>query len=239
MVNRYSFQSCFQLPAFLPERAQRFPGRAGPELKEYSVSRHKNKVVLTSPMTWPQSRHSQKRKMQIHSLFLQENTCLWDESKDITIPKYFESFETNKNNHPRSQWSVWYIKPPGKVSWKSTTSLQEEISFLSKYLCLPPDCGWKWLPGVPKLSKSQLYRVNYRWHTDTEINLHYCLVCSPKYYKLGDKNADVWGCWRQFSQLQITRENTLLWRVFIVRDGFCFQRKHVTAIDSVFLCLAV
>ena len=26
-----------------------------------------------------------------------------------------------------------------------------------------------------------------------------------------------------------------LWRVFIVRDGFCFQREKVTAIDSVFL----
>ena len=26
-----------------------------------------------------------------------------------------------------------------------------------------------------------------------------------------------------------------LWRVFIVRDGFCFQRENVTAIDSVFL----
>lgn len=208
MVNRYSFQSCFQLPAFLPERAQRFPGRAGLELKESSVSQHKNKVVLTSPVTWPQSGHSRKRKMQIHYLFLQENTCLWDESKDITIPKYFlKVSKRTKTTTPRVN-DLFDIIPTGKVSWKSTTSLQKEIFFLSKYLYLPPDCGWNWLPGVAKLSKTQLYRVNY-WDTDTETNLDYSLACSPKHYKLGDKNADVWGCWRQFSQLQITQENTL------------------------------
>lgn len=122
MVNRYSFQSCFQLPAFLPERAQRFPGRAGPELKEYSVSRHKNKVVLTSPMTWPQSRHSQKRKMQIHSFSKRTLACEMSQ-KTLQFLNILKVSQTNKNNHPRSQWSVWYIKPPGKVSWKSTTSL--------------------------------------------------------------------------------------------------------------------
>ena len=30
-----------------------------------------------------------------------------------------------------------------QFDYKKQKIIQEEISILSKYLCLPPDCGWK------------------------------------------------------------------------------------------------
>ena len=40
---------------------------------------------------------------------------------------------------------------------------------------------------------------------------------------------------RSFLSFKSPKKILCLWRVFIVRDGFCFQREKVTAIDSVFL----
>lgn len=158
--------------------------------KKYSVSRHKNKVVLTRPMTWPQSRHSQKRKMQIHSLFLQENTCLRWVQRHITIPKYFESFETNKTTTPGVNDLFDILNLQERFPENQPPPFRKKYPFYlntSAYhlIVAGNDCL------VCQSSANPSSRVNYRWHTDTEINLHYCLVCSPKYYKLGDKNADV------------------------------------------------
>jgi len=208
MVNRFSFQCCFQLPAFLPVRAQSLPENTVPRVQRVQCNPN-IKTRVPSQALWPdtnQGNHTTERhKFTTTSSFESEFVCeiRCDQRLDVTAPKYFE-LKTNKKKQPPYESMISLILYLQKRFPENQYKPQEELFFLSRYLFSPPYCGWNWLADVAKLSKPQQCRVNYWWHTNTEINLKHCLGCSPNHYKLGNNNADLWGCWRQFFQPEVT-----------------------------------
>ena len=102
VVNRYSFQSCFQLPAFLPERAGRgFLGGLAWSSKSTVSADIKTKLCSQAPWPDPNQGTHKRERCKFTTSFSKRTLALWDESKDITIPKYFLKFQNEQKQPPQ------------------------------------------------------------------------------------------------------------------------------------------
>lgn len=84
---------------------------------------------------------------------------------------------------------------------------------------------------MANLSNPLLYRINYHWQTNTQVNLKNHLGC-----KLSNKKRHMWSCWKQFFfQPKGTQENMFAFEVLSWLGMDPVFKGRMSVIDSAFL----
>lgn len=84
---------------------------------------------------------------------------------------------------------------------------------------------------MANLSNPLLYRINYHWQTNTQVNLKNRLGC-----KSSNKNGHMWSCWKQFFfQPKGIQENMFAFEVLLLLGMDPVFKGRMSVIDSAFL----